>query len=153
MSRPQIRWIRPQLDARHICAVAALPPDRVLRTDFRRPALGCPNDRIYYTPSGRPYCNWYGLTHAQRLAVIIVPPICFALLCLAIFWVFARVNMVRRRLVACEARTIAAEAALATLEGQCRSDRDLYYRAGWDCHRERRRPYCEYISGKRLPYY
>lgn len=91
----------------------------------------CPHDRIEYTPSGRPFCDRYGLSTSERLAAIIAPPICFAFLCCTLFYLFLRFNTLRRRLCSCEERLVAADAALAAVDAARRKDRDLFYAAGW----------------------
>ncbi|POY70499.1 hypothetical protein BMF94_6413 [Rhodotorula taiwanensis] len=104
--------------------------------------LDCPRDRIHYTPSGRPWCNRWELSRGERLAAMIAPPICVVLLLCAITFVLVRVNVLRRRLVACEGRFSTCEAALATLDSERKKDRDAYYHAGWKHGRERERSAC-----------
>ncbi|BGO88436.1 hypothetical protein NBRC10512_004535 [Rhodotorula toruloides] len=112
----------------------------------------------YYDPStgyfrplpDRHHCDrWYwrgrgcdGLTRSQRLAAIIVPSICFPLLCLVVLFAIWRIRVLRARVNAVEGRQLVTEGAVGALEEQ---HKKIY-------HKHRRHSHSRYPYDTPYPY-
>jgi hypothetical protein len=122
-----------------------------LRPSF--PTNGLPNSRSFLRTvrpvPDRHHCDrWYwrgrgcdGLTRSQRLAAIIVPSICFPLLCLVVLFAIWRIRVLRARVNAVEGRQLVTEGAVGALEEQHKK-----------VHRHRRHSHSRHAYDTPYPY-